>query len=79
MAVTCAAWVIGTIHVPVPLHPSPLQPVKLEPLAAAGRQRHALVKGESTARAATVNPRGATRHRATARPCLAHRQRERLE
>ena len=34
VAVTFRACVILTVHVPVPLHPSPLQPVKLEPLAA---------------------------------------------
>jgi len=28
------AWVILTVQVPVPLHPSPLQPVKLESVVA---------------------------------------------
>src|SRR5215469_3281349 len=35
VAVTLRAWVILTVQVPVPLHPSPLQPVKVEPLAGA--------------------------------------------
>ena len=29
-AVTLRAWLIVTTQVPVPLHPSPLQPLKLE-------------------------------------------------
>src|SRR5438445_405221 len=31
VAVTVCAWVILTVHVPVPLHPSPLQPANVEP------------------------------------------------
>ena len=34
VAVTLRAWVRLTVQVPVPLHPSPLQPVKVEPRAA---------------------------------------------
>jgi hypothetical protein len=34
VAVTERAWVIVTMHVPVPLQPSPLQPVKVEPVLA---------------------------------------------
>src|SRR6266702_3468005 len=34
MAVTVRAWVTLTVHVPVPLHPSPLQPANVEPLSA---------------------------------------------
>jgi hypothetical protein len=34
VALTVRAWIILTVHVLVPLHPSKLQPVKLESLAA---------------------------------------------
>ena len=34
VAVTLRACVILTVHGPVPLHPAPLQPVNVEPLAA---------------------------------------------
>jgi hypothetical protein len=33
LAVTVVAAVIVTVHVPVPLHPPPLQPLKTEPVA----------------------------------------------
>jgi len=33
VAVTVRGWVMLTVHVPVPLHPSPLQPVKPDPAA----------------------------------------------
>jgi hypothetical protein len=33
IAVTVRAWVIVTVHVPVPEHPSPLQPAKVKPAA----------------------------------------------
>jgi hypothetical protein len=35
VAVTLRAWVILTVQEPVPLHPSPLQPTNVDPLAAA--------------------------------------------
>jgi len=38
VAVTLRAWVILTVHWPVPLQPAPLQPVKVKPLAAVARK-----------------------------------------
>jgi hypothetical protein len=35
VAVTARAWLMVTWHVPVPVQPSPLQPVKAEPAPAA--------------------------------------------
>ena len=74
VAVTLRACVILTVHVLVPLHPSPLQPVNVEPLFAVAVSVTLVPKSKRrTACAATGNTRWATRHCATARPCFHHR------